>query len=150
MNPIPRAILRYWRIGRLLVKTYLLLNGIRLALRFLSFPQSQAWVARLSSRQGTVSVSPTSHGWRSVVWAIEQATRYSPGGAKCLARALTAEILLKRRGYQPELRYGVLKSSAETFQAHAWVELQGQTILGQLPNLADYAVLPRFSPNFIK
>lgn len=144
MSPILKTTLHYWRIGRLLIKTYLLLNGIRLTLRFLSFPQSQAWVARLSHRHGSANASPTGNGWYSVVWAIEKASRYSPGSVKCLARALTAEVLLKRRGYQPELRYGVLKSSAETFQAHAWVELQGQTILGQLPDLKDYAVLPQF------
>lgn len=146
MKRIRSTVLRYLRIGRLLCKTYLLLNVIRLGLWWLDFPRLQAWVAKLSHRPSGNGL-PSAYGWHSVVWAINHATNYSPGGAKCLARALTAEILLKRRGYQPELRYGVFKSPTEAFQAHAWIELQGQTILGQLPNLKDYAVLPTIKVN---
>lgn len=147
MSSLGSTLFRYWRVSRLLCKTYLLLNGIRLGLWGLRFPCLQSWVVRLAHRPGSVAAAPSSQGWRSVVWAIEQATRYSPGQAKCLARAFTAEILLKRRGYQPKLHFGVLKSPAESFQAHAWIELQGKTVLGHLPNLTEYTILPKVGVN---
>lgn len=147
MSHLSRSWFRYWRVGRLLLKTYLLLNLIRLALWGLSFSRLQVWVAHLSHRPGKTAASPSNNSWCAVVWAIDQATCYSPGKAKCLARAFTAEILLKRRGYQPELNFGVLKSPMESFQAHAWIDLQGETILGQLPNLTDYTILPKLGMN---
>lgn len=49
--------------------------------------------------------------------------------ATCLRQALLVHWLLRRRGFSPELKLGVRKD-ADTFDAHAWVELQGAA-LGQ-------------------
>ena len=47
----------------------------------------------------------------------------------CLRQSLLIYWLLRRRGLAPELKLGVRKEQA-TFDAHAWVELQG-VALGQ-------------------
>lgn len=51
--------------------------------------------------------------------------------ASCLTQALSAQILLSRAGIGSRLSFGVktLKSD-QPFAAHAWLECQGQVILG--------------------
>ena len=47
----------------------------------------------------------------------------------CLARSLTLCALLERRGERPALRFGVPRDDAqEPFEAHAWVELDGEVL----------------------
>ncbi len=65
---------------------------------------------------------------RQVAAAIEQAGRYIPG-AKCLARALAGSVLLARHGHDSTLYLGVRHPSGE-FGAHAWLEWNGQVVVG--------------------
>jgi hypothetical protein len=51
--------------------------------------------------------------------------------AHCLSQAMLVRALLRRRGLDAVLQVGVRKDSGQ-FDAHAWVELDGQT-LAQAP-----------------
>jgi Transglutaminase-like superfamily len=64
-----------------------------------------------------------------VVWAVGAAARLVPR-ATCLVRALAAQTLLARRGYASELRLGVSGGLSRTFEAHAWIERDGQVLVG--------------------
>ncbi|MCU0565403.1 MAG: lasso peptide biosynthesis B2 protein [Oculatellaceae cyanobacterium Prado106] len=77
-----------------------------------------------------------------IIWGVNVSTRYMPGGAKCLARALTAKVMLNGQGYDPHLRIGVAKSPAGQLEAHAWLEDQGKVLIGNLPDLPRYVTLP--------
>ena len=60
---------------------------------------------------------------------IDAASRYVPG-ATCLVRALAAETLLRKYGHDACLRIGVSKNSSQVLLAHAWVESEGQVVIG--------------------
>lgn len=62
--------------------------------------------------------------------AVHTAGRRVPG-SNCLSEALTAWVLLTRAGSAPALRIGVV--NAERFQAHAWVECNGEVVVGGDP-----------------
>jgi hypothetical protein len=64
-----------------------------------------------------------------LVRAVERAARVVPASS-CLTRALTAEVLLARRGYCPQLRLGVARGSRGEFEAHAWLDVDGATLVG--------------------
>ena len=68
-----------------------------------------------------------------------------PGGALCLARALTAQVLLEQQGCWPVLHIGVAKSEKGELQAHAWLEIDGQVVIGGLSDLARYQPLTTLS-----
>ena len=68
---------------------------------------------------------------RQLVWAVIAAGRFVPGGKGCLPQALVAEILLKRHGFPVELKIGVARAAGRGFQAHAWVENQGEILVGR-------------------
>ena len=61
---------------------------------------------------------------------------------KCLTRALCVYFIVRRHGGNPILKLGVTKNSQDQLAAHAWVEVQGEVVIGGLPNLKDYIPLP--------
>jgi len=72
---------------------------------------------------------------------VASVARRFPTPVTCLAEALAAEAMLRRRGYEPALRLGVRRADAAVFDAHAWVECDGRIVIGEVAELGDYAVL---------
>lgn len=142
----------------LLLQTWLLLLGIRLGLKFLTFPTlmkllqvnqvesdefpSEAKDYTAPALTTLATVTDRAISIKVIIWAVEVATRYMPGRAKCLARALTTQILMKQQGYAPELKIGVAKAENGKFEAHAWIEYQGNVTIGYLTDLYRYIPLP--------
>lgn len=77
-----------------------------------------------------------------ISWAVSIASVYVPH-ATCLPQALVAQALLRRYGLPGILRVGVARSPDGAFEAHAWVEREGQIVVGgPAESLARFAVLP--------
>jgi hypothetical protein len=134
-----RKFLRLTSCDRhLLITAALLMSAIRLGLWLLPFRVLRQVVKSLTA----VRPAPQQISINQVVWAVEVASGYMPGGVKCLARALTTQILLSRRGYSTELRIGVAKNQQGQLEAHAWVESQGSVIIGELADLTRFTPLP--------
>ena len=77
-----------------------------------------------------------------IIWAVTCASHYMPQ-VKCLARALTTQVLLKQQGYVTQLKIGMAKSAGGEFQAHAWVEHRGRVVMGGIGNsVKRYKVMP--------
>ena len=128
---------------QLLFATFALLGAIRLGLWLLPFPTWCRLLARvMQAKVNLQQAEPTSIS--KVVWAVSIASRYMPGGVKCLVRALTTQVLLNRQGHAAELRLGVAKGQGGQLEAHAWVESQGQVVIGSLSNLSSFTPLPSF------
>ncbi len=64
-----------------------------------------------------------------VAWAVGAAARYIPG-SKCLVQAIAGRNLLAKYGIDSQIRIGVAKDSKNWLSAHAWVEVEGKTIIG--------------------
>lgn len=120
--------------------TFFLLAAIRLGLWLLEFRILLKIVNKLS----TIELPFPNLRLGQIVWAVNVATRYMPGGAKCLARALTTQILMSRSGFSPELCIGVARSDSGEFQAHAWIKYREYVVIGHLPDLPRYIQLPSF------
>ena len=140
MGKLHRLLKLSGRELRVLLFACLLLNSIRLALWLFPFNSVRQKLTQFS----TVWIcqdenSPISIGF--IRWAIHIAGRYTPGTAKCLVRALTAQLLLTRYQYPHQLHIGVAKSAADTLEAHAWIEYQGRVVVGQLNDLSRFKSL---------
>jgi hypothetical protein len=64
-----------------------------------------------------------------VAWAVTAAARYIPG-SKCLVQAIAGRSLLAKYGIHSQIRIGVAKDSKNWLSAHAWVEVEGKTLIG--------------------
>jgi len=127
---------------RLLLKAGLLLGGTKLGLWLLDFQPLQRLLSRVAKapvglrKADKVSVE-------KVIWAVEMAGRYMPRARTCLTQALTAQALLARRGHPTILHIGVLTTAREEFQAHAWLESEGEVVIGS-HELERYTPLASF------
>ncbi|HEY9644109.1 MAG TPA: lasso peptide biosynthesis B2 protein [Coleofasciculaceae cyanobacterium] len=130
----------------LLINAFCLLGAIRLGLRVLPFRILLRMIGKLGHPVGRKSsaaaIAANKVAISKIVWAVEISTRYMPGGAKCLARALTTKVLLDRQGDTPDLRIGVTKGANGALEAHAWIEHQGRVVIGNLRDLSQYIPLP--------
>lgn len=70
---------------------------------------------------------------RAVAAAVSTAARHAPIPAVCLPQALAARVMLARRGIPSTLCLGVRRDDRGALLAHAWVEVGGTTVLGDVP-----------------
>ena len=68
---------------------------------------------------------------RRVSWAVGAAALRVPWRAVCFHRGLAAHQILCRTGVPAELHYGVAKSSIKGFEAHVWVTVNGEIVVGE-------------------
>lgn len=91
-------------------------------------------VARLAGRvepSGQACPPPTADAAASAVGrAVEAAARRLPWRPACLAQALTASLMLRRRGVPSHLCIGVAAGEGRGFEAHAWLTAAGGTVCG--------------------
>ncbi|HYI38919.1 MAG TPA: lasso peptide biosynthesis B2 protein [Allosphingosinicella sp.] len=65
-----------------------------------------------------------------VGWAVTKSAVYFPVPIRCLAQALAARAMLRRRGTRSLLHVGVARPESTSFEAHAWLEAAGVEVTG--------------------
>lgn len=119
-----RAFLRLTRHDQALVfRATFLVSLVRISLCLLPYRRVRRTLANPSVASGA-----RVH-YSRIAWGVSAVSRYIPG-ASCLTQALAAEYLLRSYGYDPELHIGVAKNESRHLEAHAWIDVEGRTILG--------------------
>src|SRR5687767_1579062 len=128
---------RHRRVGACgaLSEAALLLLLVRIGLHATSYARLRAWLERMA-----VVTSRMRSPVADVTWAVGAAGRRIIG-TTCVAEALAVYTMLRRRGYEPVLRIGVRQSDHSLLEAHAWVECDGDIVMGEVPRIAGYAIL---------
>ena len=114
---------------RLLVQAWMVLLIIYFALRVMPFNTILAACQRASFAQQSVPERTMSVSALRLAWLMDVASRYSVVTATCLNQALALSWLLSRHDMSATLRIGVSRSMGH-LTAHAWIEQNGQIILG--------------------
>ncbi len=127
---------------RLLAEALWLLTGIRVALWLLPFKRVQQRYARRTQRNaGTASPESDGAEARAVGIAVRRSSRLVPA-ATCLPQALATRVMLERRGIRNRMLIGVAKSAAGSLEAHAWVEVGDEVVVGRLRDLSRFQRMP--------
>jgi hypothetical protein len=134
-----------WRERRLLAEAVLVVTVVRVGLSLCPFRLVHGAIAsvlRLLHSRTTFSTSRSTSRFapERVMWAVTAVAARVPG-ASCLTQALAATLLLVRYGHAGTLRVGVAKNDDGTLRAHAWLESEGRTILGE-PAEGAFTPLP--------
>ncbi len=79
-----------------------------------------------------------------IAWLIDRAGS-SVVSITCLPQALAGYRIYAENGYLTEFHMGVWKKDDEGLEAHAWLTLGGNVVVGALPNLEEYEELSLFS-----
>lgn len=130
MKPGSRTLFRRFRELSLaelflLTRTTTVLVAVRLALWLIPFRNLRRMVALITqprfARATRLSVN-------QLGWGVRAASRLVPR-ATCLTQAIALHILLRREGLESSVQLGVAKEG-ECLKAHAWVENQGEVVIG--------------------
>jgi hypothetical protein len=65
-------------------------------------------------------------------WAVRRSAGYAPFKAVCLQQAIAAKVMLRRRGVQSALHFGVARANPPKngLEAHAWLDAAGAKVTG--------------------
>jgi hypothetical protein len=107
----------------LLLRTVFLVTAIRVGLWVLPFRVVQRFTFRKQK------IKQTPYSVEQIIWAVRATSRYVPR-ATCLTQAMAAQTLLLRAGYNPKVKIGVAKNEKKLFEAHAWLVLGDQVLIG--------------------
>lgn len=110
---------------RMLVRVGLRLVATRVALAVLPYRTVAAHYARPVREVGA-----RAEHRRSGLWAVRVVGPRVLGARPCLAQALVAERVLRQAGAAPTVRIGVAQDADGPLRAHAWVECDGDIVVG--------------------
>ncbi len=123
---------------RLYFKIWSSLAFTRLKLSF--FGYSHFKKSRQSVAETKVDVDP-----KDISRIIERVSQGVPN-ASCLTQAICAQRLLKSYGHEVSIRIGVKADKQNSMEAHAWVLIDDEVILGgEQENLNEYSTLTELS-----
>ena len=125
---------------RLFMQAELLFILVGPGLKIIGLRRCQRLLQRLVTRQRPMPApadAPTSA--RRTVTMMRMAARHTLGQPTCLPQSLVCLALLRRQGIEGDLRIGTRRDGGK-FEAHAWVEYQGQ-VLNDRPDVRQ-----RFAP----
>jgi hypothetical protein len=100
---------------------------VRLSLWFYSYKQTRSriedqFIANEKKAKNTVSAA-------RIAYLVIAASKWVVSST-CLSRALVGEWMLKEAGFDPSLHIGVKKGEEKDFEAHAWLEIDGEKLIG--------------------
>ena len=142
-----RSIKRLWSLSfldrSLLAESFVVLALIKAGLWLLPF-RALRRLLRIDLESDPQNALVDRAYERKVVWAIDAVGHRLPIFKNCLNRALATQLLLRRRGRRAKLQFGVIRNSEGRVEFHAWLERDGEIIIGALSDLASYSPLGSF------
>lgn len=136
-GPVRRLIGRSGRDNLLLIEAVLQLLRAWAAIRFLPFRRAvTSGSAPLAGMSGaTVD---------QVAWAVTAASAHVPWRTVCFQQGLALQRMLRRRGFDARLHYGIGHTDAGDLQAHVWVSVDDRFVIGgeQAPGFKCVAIYP--------
>ena len=114
-----------WRGTVLIAEASLALAAAAAVLHLLPFRRAIRFGSGVLPRIG---VEPALETLRRIERSVEQAAALVPWRTVCLQKGLALQWMLRRRGVDARLHYGIGKDEAGALCAHVWVSA-GQTML---------------------
>ena len=137
--------MRIWRLGwrkqALLAEALMAVAVASAAIRFAPFERA----VRLGSRElGAGPTAATEQVCDMVRWAVEAVAARVPWRAVCFQQGLALQWMLRRRGIDARLHYGVGKGDDHELRAHVWISAEDRIVIGgeQAPHFRALAVYP--------
>ena len=113
----------------------------RLSLTIFPFRKTMYLVeSQVKRRLGKHRGSPAEISATRLSWLVSRAACLVPGST-CLVKALAGKIIFASQGLNPQLHIGVNMQEEHGLEAHAWLTLDGEVILGQVPDLSKFTPL---------
>lgn len=136
---------------RAVARAAVLIAALQAALSVLPFKRVMRGVDRVARPRtvpGSRAVESSQFDRDLAVWAVEAAGRRLLSRNPCLPKALAVLILFRRAGEDAALHLGVAREAGGPVQAHAWIESEGEVVIGGDVPIEDYTRLPGLDSKF--
>ena len=111
----------------LVVRAMFLLPVVATSLKTVGLRRIQSWLTRNSLSPTVPQTEQTRANVRRATQMVAVACRLYPLRSSCLPRTIILWSLLRRQGIVTDIRIGTRSSQGE-FQAHAWLEWNGEVL----------------------
>ena len=120
-----------WAFRMLLAEAFVLLGVGRMSVLIISFRKIATWMGEVG-KESSASINPSqTHQLIQVGSAIETISKYTPWKSNCFAQALCSHWILKRKGIDHTIYFGVQKDAMKTIKAHAWLRANERIVTGR-------------------
>ena len=110
-----------------LAEAVILLAGAAVAIRFRPFQTALKFgTVRLLKK---ASLSPGTID--ELAWSVRIIAKRVPFRALCFEQGLALQRMLRRRGIDARLHYGIGKNDAQLLEAHVWVDVGDRVVIGE-------------------
>ncbi len=125
---------RYWSVSpdrrRLLWEALASLAMARVAMTCVPFRRIARWLGTPGAKSPESAAPEATHTAEAVGWAVRVLGARVPWDGRCLAQALAATSMLRRRGLEGTVSFGVSQGESADFDAHAWLRLGSLIVTG--------------------
>jgi len=103
----------------------------RVAMAVLPFRRIAAWLGTPGAESSATASDEDILTAKEIAWAISVLGKRVPWDGRCLARALAANGMLRRRGLEATVIFGARQNASSSFDAHAWLRLGPFIVTGE-------------------
>lgn len=125
---------RYRRISRarrgLLWEALAFLAVARIAMACVPFRRIAAWLGTPGAESPATVTPEIAATAEAIGWAVSALGPRVPWDGRCLAQALAAAAMLRRRGVEATVSLGVREGESAGFTAHAWLRVGARVVTG--------------------
>jgi hypothetical protein len=114
----------------LLAEALVALAAARLAMLLLPFRRIAAWIGVTGSETPVEEAAEQIARAREIGWAVAALGKRVPWDGRCLAQALAALGMLRRRGMEGTISFGARSGNSGSFEAHAWLRFGSLLVTG--------------------
>jgi hypothetical protein len=115
----------------LLIEVFILEGIVRFTILFLPFYKLAKLSGKYKGESPKLLNDVEKISMNKIAWAVIIVSRYTPWESKCFVKALTAQIMLKKRKISATLYLGVAKDEKNNPIAHAWLRSGADIIMGE-------------------
>ena len=112
----------------LVIRAMFLLPIVATSLKTVGLRRTQSWLTRNSLGSTVPPTEQTRANVRRATQMVAVACRRYPLRSSCLPRTIVLWSLLRRGGIAADVRIGARSNSQGEFQAHAWLEWNGEVL----------------------
>lgn len=102
----------------------------RMAMACVPFRRIAGWLGTPGAESSVTATPQEIQTAQEIGWAVGVLGKKVPWDGRCLAQALAATWMLRRRGLEGTVAFGVQESKQEGFEAHAWLRVGTHIVTG--------------------
>jgi transglutaminase-like putative cysteine protease len=96
----------------------------------LPFRRIAGWLGTTGAASPATATPEETRTAEAIGWAVRVLGQRVPWDGRCLAQALAATGMLRRRGLEGTVAFGVQESKSAGFEAHAWLRVGDRIVTG--------------------